>query len=317
MFDELSLKNLRGIRRKEKMSKLARREALWGFLFISPWIIGFLAFTLIPMIGSLGFSFTNFNLVKPGETEWIGLENFAKFFRDPVVLQSALVSLRFLVLALPIALLQPILMAAVLNSKRLRGKRILVTLFYMPYIVPLVSAVYIWQGMLNSQTGWVNQALGALGIPGPDWLNSTVWIYPALIIIGLWGVGNALLYTISSLQGIPTELYDAAEVDGAGSWKTFIHISIPMITPIIFYNLILTTIGLLSYFLVPYVLKGPSGNPGNATLFYSLELYKQAFSYSEMGYGATMAWIMFVFAMIVTLILFGTQKYWVYSAEER
>jgi multiple sugar transport system permease protein len=317
MFDELSLKNLRRTRRKEKMSPLARQEARWGYIFISPWIIGFLAFTLIPMIASLAFSFTDFNLVKPDETTFTGLDNYRQFFRDPLVMQSALVSLRFALIAVPIAILQPILMAALLNSKSLWGKRLFVTLFYMPYIVPLVSAVYIWQGMLNSQTGWINNGLAAIGIAGPDWLESTVWIYPSLVIIGLWGVGNALLYTISSMQGIPTELYDAAEVDGAGMWRSFIHISIPLITPIIFYNLILVVIGMVSYFLVPFVLKGPSGDPGNATMFYALQLYKQAFTYSEMGYGATMAWMMFVFAMIVTLVLFGTQKYWVYSAESR
>lgn len=317
VFSELSLKNLRDIRREGKMSPLARREALWGYIFLSPWIIGLLAWTLIPMVASLIFSLTDFNLVQPGETRWVGLANYVRFFRDPVVRTSTLVSLRFAAIALPVAIVQPILMAALLNAKQLWAKRLFVTLFYMPYLVPLVSGVYIWMGMMNSRTGWLNLALAAIGINGPDWLDSTTWIHPALVIIGLWGVGNALLYTLSAMQGIPTELYEAARVDGAGPARSFIHITIPLITPIIFYNLILTVIGLINYFIVPFVLKGPSGYPGNATMFYALQLYKQAFSYSDMGYGATMAWMMFLFVLVVTLILFGTQKHWVYAAEAR
>jgi multiple sugar transport system permease protein len=315
MFSELSLKNLRGIRRREKMRPLARREALWGFVFLSPWIIGFFLWTLIPMLASLVFSFTDFNLVHPEDINWIGFDNYTRLFRDPVVRKSALVSLRFAAIAVPIGILQPILMAALLNSKGLWAKRVFVTMFYMPFLVPLVSGVYIWQGMMNSKTGWINKALEAIGVTGPAWLDSTTWIYPALVIIGLWGVGNMLLYTLSAMQGIPTELYEAAKVDGAGPVRSFTYITIPMITPIIFYNLILSVIGIVQYFIVPFVLKGPSGHPGNATMFYALQLYKQAFTYSDMGYGATMAWMMFLFVLIATLILFATQKYWVFSAE--
>jgi len=312
MFSELSLKKLRGARLK--LSELGRREAKWGLLFLSPWIIGFFLWKFLPMIASLVFSFTEFNLLHREDISWIGLENYRHFFKDPLVATSTKVSLTFAAIALPIGIVQPILMAALLNDGRLWAKRLFTTMFYMPRIVPLVSAVYIWGGMMNTRTGWINIALEAVGIPGPDWLNSVTWIYPALVIIGLWGVGDMLLYTMATMQGIPTELYEAARVDGAGRMTTFRHITLPLISPIIFYNLVLSSIGIMMYFLVPFVLKGPAGDPGNSTWFYGMHLYKEAFAYSNMGYASTMAWMMFMFAILVTIILFLTQKYWVFYA---
>jgi len=313
-FSGFSLKQLR--LKKTKMSKLVRREALWGLLFLSPWIVGFLLWTFLPMVASLIFSFTNFSLIYPGETQWVGFGNYIKFLKDPIVGMSVKVSLRFALIAVPIGIIQPILMAALLNDGRLRGKRFFMTLFYMPYIVPLVSAVYIWAGVMNDQTGWINMALRTVGFPAPDWLNDPTWIYPALIIVGLWGVGDMMLFHVAAMQGIPTELYDAARVDGAGRIASFRHITLPMISPVIFYNLILSVIGIVQYFIIPFVLKGGSGEPGNTTRFYAMQLYKEAFAYSEMGYAATMAWILFVFVLIMTVVLFATAKYWVYYAAE-
>jgi len=167
---------------------------------------------------------------------------------------------------------------------------------------------------MNTQAGWFNRALAVFGITGPDWFNSQVWIYPALVMIGMWGVGDMMLMTLATMQGVPTELYEAAQVDGAGPLAKFRHITLPMITPVIFYNLVLQSIGIVQYFLVPFVLKGPNGDPGNATWFYGMHLYKEAFAYSNMGYGATLAWILFAFVLVITIILFTTQKYWVYYA---
>ncbi len=269
------------------------------------------------MVASLLFSFTNYNLIHPEETRWVGLANYLKFFKDPVVRQSTVISLRFALISLPIAIVHPILMAALLNNKHLWAKRFFTTLFYMPYIVPMVSAVYIWQGVMNTQTGWINLFLKEMGIIGPDWLFSTTWIYPALIIIGLWGVGNMMLFHVTAMQGIPTELYEAARIDGAGPIASFLHITLPMITPMIFYNLILSVVGIVQYFIIPFVLKGGSGEPGNTTRFYAMQLYKEAFAYSKMGYAATMAWMLFMFVLVVTVLLFATAKYWVfYAAEE-
>ncbi|MCP4541771.1 MAG: sugar ABC transporter permease [Chloroflexi bacterium] len=315
MFSEFSLKNLSF--KREKMSRLARSEAMWGLFFLSPWILGFLFLTLLPMSASLFFSFTDYNLLHPEATEWIGIGNYVHFFtQDPIVQQSALVSIRFAIIAIPIGIAQPILMAAMLNHSGLRGRRFFTTMFYLPYIVPLVSAVYIWQGMMNDRTGWINMVLEMIGINGPDWFNDIRWIYPALVIIGMWGVGDMLLFTLASMQGIPTELYEAARVDGAGGIEAFLNITLPMITPVIFYNLVLSFIGMFQYFVIPFVLTGGTGRPGDSTRFYAMQLYKEAFGYRKMGYAATMAWVLFVFVMIVTIVLFVTGKYWVYYAAE-
>lgn len=312
MFSELTLKNLRI--QRTKLSPLAKREALWGLLFLSPWILGFFIWTFGPMIASLIFSFTDFNLIRPDEMQFIGLENIQHYFADPLVETSVGVSLRFAAIALPVGIAQPIVMAALLNDKRLWARRLFTTLFYMPSIVPFVSVVYIWMGIMNTRTGWFNRFLSVFNIAGPDWLNSQVWITPSLVIIGLWGVGDMMLMTLATMQGVPTELYEASEVDGAGPFSQFRHITLPMITPVIFYNLVLQSIGIMQYFLVPFVLKGPNGDPGNATWFYGMYLYKEAFAYSDMGYGSTMAWMLFLFVLVITIILFSTQKYWVYYA---
>lgn len=323
--------------RRRKMSGLARQEAGWGLTFLSPWLIGLLVFTLLPIVASLIFSFTNFNLTKPEEIRFIWFDNYVRLVNDPITQISALVTLRFAAIAIPVGVAWPLLLAVLLNSKFLIGKRFFRTLFFMPYMVPLVSAVFIWAGVLNPETGWLNRLLGLICVPewlahlfgrpewigqcvqGPDWINSVAWIYPTLVIIGLWGVGNMMMYMLAGLQGVPTELYEAARVDGAGPLTMFFRITLPMISPVIFYNLVLTTIGVFQYFLVAYVLSNGTGRPGNATLFYAMHLYRTAFSYSEMGYGSALAWAMFIVALIVTIILFGTQRYWVYYAggEER
>lgn len=300
-----------------KRSALARREAAWGLLFLSPWIVGFLAFTLLPMAASLVLSFTNFDLVKPEETRFIGPSNFTRLFDDSLVVESLLVTVRFALIAIPLALVTPLGLAALLNSKHLFGQRLFRTLFYLPSIVPIVAGTLIWSGVLNTQTGWINLALESVGLPGPDWLNTKTWIYPALAIIGLWGIGNAMVTMLAGMQGVPTELYDAARVDGAGPVQTFFNITVPMISPVIFYNLTLSLIGAFQYFTVAYVLKNGTGDPGNATLFYNLYLYKVMFTYNDMGYAAALAWLLFVIVLALTVILFGTARRWVYYESER
>ena len=288
-----------------KLGHMARHNRKWGMIFIAPWLAGFLLWTLLPMVASLAFSFFEFDLVRPEEARFIGFGNYTQLLKDPLVLESLLVTLKFAVIAIPTAILLPLAFAWLLTSKSLRGKPLFRTLFFMPTIVPFVSSVFIWNGFLNTQTGWLNRFLAWVGITGPDWLNSTFWIYPALALIGLWGVGNAMLLFIASIQGIPKELYEAADVDGANGWHKFLHISVPMITPIIFYNLVLALIAIFQYFLVPFVLKNGTGDPANSTLFYSLYFFKTA-------YGATLAWLLFVIVMLITLALFWSAKYWVY-----
>jgi len=291
-----------------------RQQQLWGLVFLSPWVLGFLIFTFFPMIASLYFSFTDYNLNRVNEYSFVGLRNYAQLFTDPLVSTSLQATLRFAVIALPLGLVLPVALAALLNSRWLIGKPIMRTLFYMPYMVPVVSAVAIWGGMLNSQSGWINRGLALIGIAGPDWLNDVFWIYPALNIIGLWGIGNAFMITLAAMQGVPTELYEAATVDGAGPFQRFRSITLPMISPVIFYNLVLSVIGLLRYFEIPYILSQGTGRPGGATMFFNIHLYKTAFVFGDMGYGSALAWMLFVIAFGATVFLFATSRYWVYYA---
>jgi multiple sugar transport system permease protein len=173
--------------------------------------------------------------------------------------------------------------------------------------------------MLNPESGWINRFLEYVGVPNeslPQWANDVNWVYPTYVIMGIWGVGNAMLIMLAGLQGVPTELYDAAKVDGASPWKIFWNITFPMISPVIFYNLILNIVGLFQYFLVPLVVNNGTGRPGGATLFYNLYLYKTFFTFQNMSYGSTLAWFLFLIILLVTVILFSTAKYWVYYAGE-
>ena len=188
------------------------------------------------------------------------------------------------------------------------------------YIVPFVAAVFIWGGMLNPESGWINRTLMYFGMPKesvPTWANDVNWVYPSYVILGIWGIGNAMLIMLAGLQGVPTELYDAAKVDGANGWQTFWQITFPMISPVIFYNLVLSVVGLFQYFLVPLVVNSGTGRPGGATFFYNLYLYKTFFTYQNMSYGSALAWFLFLVILLVTIVLFGTAKYWVYYAAER
>lgn len=294
------------------------QERRWGFIFLSPWLLGFLLWYLLPMAASFGFSLFRFNLTRPEDATFIGLANYRRMLGDPTVAHSLLVTVKYAVIALPLAIIVPLAFAWLLTSKRLWGKPYFLTLFYLPSVVPFVSAVLIFGGFLNPQTGWLNRMLETVGIPTADWLNSTTFIYGALAFIGLWGIGNAMLLFIAGIQGVPTDLYEAADVDGANTWHKFRRVTVPLISPIIFFNLVLALIGLFQYFLVPYVLKGPQGDPALATMFYSLYFYKTAFAFHDMGYGATMAWMLFVIIMAVTAVVFWTAKYWVhYEYEER
>jgi len=298
----------------QRRTSLARRESTWGLLFLSPWIIGFVLFFAGPMLASLGASFTDLVLVRPGATRFIGLDNWARLVRDPLVLQSLLVTAKFLLVALPISLGLPLLMAVLVNSTYLVGKPLFRALFFLPVLIPGVAAAVIWQGVLNAQTGWINMALRALGVPAPDWLNQPEWVIPALGLIATWSVGNAMIIMLAGLQNVPTELYDAAKVDGANAFWRFFKISIPMISPVIFYNLVLATIAAFQYFLTAYVIYQNTAGPNNAALFYMMNLYKEAFVYYNMGYASALAWGLFLVGLAVTVGLFSSAKRWVYYA---
>ena len=329
MLEELSniRKVLPSLKSFRNLPPLARREYRLGMLFLSPWIFGFLAFTLLPMLATLFFSFLNLRITDGilSTPDFAGLENYRQLFKDPQVWSqsttpgSLWITIKFGLIALPIGILLPLGIAVLMNNKNLKGQMFFRSMFYMPYIVPFVAAVFLWGGMLNSESGWINRFLLWAGMPKeslPLWVNDIKWVYQSYVIMGIWGIGNAMLIMLAGLQGVPTELYDAAKVDGANGWQTFWKVTFPMISPVIFYNVVLSMVGLFQYFLVPLVVNQGNGNPGGATYFYNLYLYRTFFTFQNMSYGSTLAWFLFVVILLVTIILFGTAKYWVFYASE-
>src|SRR5215211_3755933 len=330
MIEELSniRKAVPSLKSLRRLPPLARREFRAGMLFLAPWIFGFLAFTLLPMLATLFFSFLNLRITDGifSTPEFVGLENYRQLFKDPQVWSTSTtpgslwVTIKFGLFALPVGIFLPLGIAVLMNNKHLKGQNLFRSLFYMPYIVPFVAAVFIWGGMLNPESGWINRTLMYFGMPKesvPTWANDIHWVYPAYVILGIWGIGNAMLIMLAGLQSVPTELYDAATVDGANGWQTFWKVTFPMISPVIFYNLVLSVVGLFQYFLVPLIVNQGTGLPGGATIFYILYLYKAFFTYQNMSYGSTLAWFLFLVILLVTMVLFTTAKYWVYYAAER
>lgn len=293
----------------------AGRESFTGLAFVSPWIIGFAVFYALPMLASLVLSLTDFDPRRADEIHFIGLGNYAQMLRDPILLQSLGVTLRFALLVVPTTLAFALAVAMLVNSTLLAGRNVFRTLFYLPMQIPIVASTVVWIGVLNAGNGWLNLALGSVGIPGPDWLNSTIWVHPALLLMGLWGIGNMMLIFLAGLQSVPTELYDAAKVDGAGPWASFRNVTLPMISPVLFYNLIIALIATFQYFTQAYVISNGRGDPARETLFFNLNLYREGFAFFHMGYASALAWLLFAIVLGLTLILFRSAGSWVYEAD--
>jgi len=305
------------MRSRPRFSGLAWRHARWGYVFIGPWIIGFLAFTAFPMVATFIFSFTNINLAQAEPLRFVGLKNYEQLLGDRQVWTSLGITLKFAVLALPVAVGLPFLVALLLHSRHLRFSGVFRVLFFLPYVVPFIAGVFIWMSMLNPDTGWINVGLEALGVTKPpDWLEDPSWVYPGLVIMGVWGIGAGVIVYLAGLRGIPTDLYEAARIDGAGAWASLRYITVPMMTPVIFYTIVLAVVEVLQYFLVPLVLHNGTGEPGGSLMFYNLYLYKNFFTFQNMSYGATLAWVLFAISLAITLVLFGTARRWVYYAGE-
>ena len=300
------------------LTPLERREAFQGLLFISPWLIGFLVFTLVPTIATLIFSFSNVELTSGEPFRFVGLENYQKLLVDQDVFNSLRVTFVFAALWLPVIIAAPFFLAVLLNSPRLRGSSLFRILIFLPYVIPVVAGVLIWQSMLLADTGWVNEFLRAIGWSNPpDWLQDPTWIYPGMVIVSIWTIGSAVIVNLAGLNGVPTELYDAAKIDGAGNWAQMRHITLPMVSPVIFYSLTLGVVGVLQFFLVPFILKSGTGEPGGTTLFYNLYIYKNFFTFQHMSYGAALAWLLFVITLVITVALFASARRWVYYAGDR
>jgi multiple sugar transport system permease protein len=291
-------------------SSMRRREALQGYLLIAPWIIGFLVFTLGPMLASLYYSFCKYNIQRP--PTWIGLENYQyAFFKDRLFWLSVGRTLTWSLATVPLGVVGS-LVAAILLNQGLKGSAIYRTCFFLPHLTPLVAAAMLWTWILQPDTGILNSALALIGIQGPKWLISIEWALPSLVMISLWNAigGNRMLIFLAGLQSIPEALYEAADLDGAGALHKAIHITWPMISPATFFNLVLGVIGSFQVFGMAFVATG--GGPAYATYFYALHLYQQAFQSFDMGYGSALAWIFFVAVLILTLLQFQMQNRWVY-----
>ncbi len=308
---------------------LRKREAMTGYLFVSPWIIGFLIFTIGPMIASLYYSFTDYDIVTA--PIWNNFANYKKIFSgiipallthdadklgDPIFWQSLKVTMSYAVMGLPLGLIFGFFLAVLLNQK-IRFVNLWRTIYFLPSVIAGVAVALLWSRIFNPRVGIFNSIIESLfHIKGPGWLTSPDWAVPALVIMGLWGVGGGMIIYLAGLQGVPTDFYDAAKVDGANLFQRFRHITLPMMTPVIFYNLVLGMIGTFQYFTEVYVITNGQGGPVRSTLFYNLYLYQNAFRYNQMGYAATMAWILFVIVLILTLLVFKSSDLWVYYEGE-
>ncbi len=304
-------------------SSLQRYKQAWGLAFISPWVIGFLVFYLVPMVASLVFSMLDFNLAVPEELQFVGFSNWTRALGPAEeVVPSFSKTFKFSAITLPVGLGFSLFLALLLNSEHVKGKNVLRTLFYAPMMVPGIAGALIWNGVLNEQTGWVNVFIEALtgieavGVNGLRWTNDPQLVYYAYTLLGLWGVGNSMIIMLAGLQGVPTELYESAQIDGASYMQRLLKITLPMISPVIFYNLVVGIIGLMGYFDVPFLLNRGDGSPQGVTRFIAVLFYKQSFAFFNMGYGATIAWMIFIIALILTVVVFGSARYWVYYAGE-
>ena len=303
---------------KRRGSAMRRREIIWGLAFLSPWLIGFFCFQLLPIVMTIFLSFTDYTGTKqfaPGNFSFVGLANFAALFTDIYAIPAMGVTLKFALIGIPLGLVVPLCFALLVNSDRLRGTNIFRTLFFLPTVIPVVAGTIIFGGVLNAQSGWINLALKALGIENPPrWFTDPTWSVPALNLLGVWAVGNAMLILLASLQGVPTELYEASTIDGANSAQRFFNITVPLISPVIFYNVTLGVIYAFQYFVPALLIGGLNGDPQRSLLFFPLHFYRQAFVFSQMGYASVLALLLFVITMICTGVLFFVVQRRVYYA---
>ncbi len=294
--------------RSKAVSRLQRREAIEAFLFLAPWIAGFLLFELVPIAASGVLALTDYNLLKP--PSYVGLRNFQRMFvGDPLFWQSLKVTANYVLASVPLQVVLGYAVALLLNQK-VRGLSIFRTIFYLPSVVSGVAVALMWIWVFQPDMGIMNTLLRNVGIHGPKWLSDPNWALPTLIFTSLWGIGGGMLVYLAGLQSVPTHLYEAAELDGAGSWQKFVHITLPMTSPVIFFSLLMGMIGSWQVFTAGYVMT--SGGPANSTLFYVLYLYRNGWQYFRMGYASALAWILCFIILLLTLLVFRTSGRWVY-----
>ena len=291
---------------------MRQRENLAGWLWASPWILGFLIFTLGPMLTSVYFSFTDYPVISP--PKWIGLGNYRFMLQeDNSVAQALKVTTIYAVVAIPLNLGLGFFLAILLNQP-IKGIAIWRTVYYLPAVVSGVAVALLWQWIFNTDFGLANWLLSLVGIKGLRWLLDPNWALPSLIIMSIWGVGGGMIINLAGLQSVPTQLYEAAEIDGAGAFRRFWYVTVPMVSPVIFFNLIMGIIGALQTFTQAFIMTG--GGPRQATYFYMLHLYNNAFQWLKMGYASALAWVLFFYILLWTLLVIRSSTAWVYYEGE-
>lgn len=293
---------------RPKKSSLLRRFSESGWFFISPWLIGFVLFMAVPFVASLYLSFCSYDIISA--PKWVGLDNYKELFtQDPLFWKSLYNTFFYAVFAVPLGIVAGVGLALLL-SVEVRGVALYRTLFFIPSIVPLVASSILWIWLFNPQIGLINAMLGWVGITGPTWLSSTTWAKPALVMMSIWSVGGSMVIYLAGLKNIPSELYEASVIDGCGIWDRTRHITLPLLTPVIFFNLMMGLISAFQYFTQAYIMT--MGGPEDSTLFYGLYLFQRAWAYLDMGYASAMAWILFTIILVFSLAVFRSHTKWVH-----
>lgn len=296
---------------KNRTVEQNQERAGWGFAML--WIIGLLIFYAYPLFSSIFYSFTDYNVVS--EFKFVGLKNYIDLFHDTTFWKGITNTIIYSVMAVPTGVVLGVFLALMLNTK-IPGRGIFRTIFYLPSLVPVVATAIIWQWLLNPQFGLLNYLLNKVGLKSLPWLSDPVWSKPSLVIMAMWVIGNTVIVYLAGLQDISQDYYEAAAIDGANTWNKTIHITLPLLTPVIFFNLIMTIINTLQVFTLPFSLTQGTGKPADSLLFYSMYLYNNAFSYLKMGYASAMAWILFVVIFAFTMCVFRSSKSWVFYQDE-
>ena len=290
------------------MPDYKKKEILWALFFVTPAVLGFLLWNLIPIVSSAVISFTKYKLIGP--SDWVGFANYKFLFFDDILFPKVItVTLYYSLVSVPLKLIFALVLAILLN-KRIKGLAVFRTIYYLPAIVPLIAATILWIWIFNPDFGLLNVFLSNFGVGKIQWIYSSEWVIPSLILMSLWDVGPLMIIFLAGLQGVPRTLYEAADIDGASNLRKFYHVTLPMITPTILFNLVITIITTVQTFLQPYVMT--EGGPNNESLLYLLYLYRTAFSEFEMGKASAMAWLIFIFIAALSYLVFKTSKHWVY-----
>lgn len=295
----------------KRLAKAPSRETTkMGWLWIAPWIIGFVAFLLVPMGMSLYYSFTDYPLLE--KPVWIGLDNYKRMFTDDVFISSVLKTALFAGIYIPIATVISLVLASLLAARR-RSEGFFTSAVFLPTLVPMAASAMVWLWILNGEHGLINTVLRYFGIGGPNWLSDTRWVMVSIVFISLWGVGQMVVTYVAALKDVPEQLYEAAELDGMGPIRRFFAVTLPMISPVILFNVITLTIGTLQVFVIPYIItKATPGGDPRAMYFFTMYMYDNAFVYSQMGFASAMAWVQVLVTLGLTALTFIVSKRAVY-----